>query len=122
MPGWNPRSGVTPAVLLRGCVVVRHGGPVCRNSRQNDGTGEPMLCVPRNRIPAAHTHDISSHIPTLTVVARMRRLIASGSSAMSRPRVDAHVLCTGPVWTLRRTTCEPSGHYGARGGRSSGDT
>jgi hypothetical protein len=57
--------------------------------KPDQGTGEftdePTLDVPRNRIPAAHTHDISSHVTTLTVVARMRRLIASGSSAMSRP-------------------------------------
>ena len=36
------------------------------NSRQEDGTGEftdePTLGIPRNRIPAADTHDISSRV------------------------------------------------------------
>ncbi len=62
----KPLDEVTSAILLHGCAVVRHRRPIPPEQPPGDGTGEftdeSTLDVPRNRIPAADTHDISSRV------------------------------------------------------------
>jgi hypothetical protein len=99
------------------------------NSHRTDGTGEftheSTLGVPRNRIPAADTHDI----PHASNTHRGRTDAWTDRNRVLRyfaTQEDGHVHWTGPTgrpaWTLRQTTGKPSGLHQGRGGHFGSDT
>ena len=78
-------GGTAPWLRRRQTRSARPAGTAAEPMARASSPKTPTPGVRRNRIPAADTHDISSRVTTLTRVARMPGLIATGSSAISRP-------------------------------------